>query len=176
VTLYGIVKQIGGYITAESELRRGSRFTVYFPQYVAPLQANLAGFAEAAQDGKRTVLVVESVDTLREMTCDVLRSEGFHVLQATNAADAISLAGSHSGPILLTLTDIVLPGTSSRELAAALIDRRPEMKVLFIGGYSETGGSYDDIVRGPAFLESPFSTSDLSRKIEQILGTAVFAD
>ena len=179
VTLYGIVKQIGGYITAESELRRGSRFTVYFPQYVAPLQTNLTGFADTTQEGKRTVLVVESVDTLREMTCDVLRSEGYHVLQATNAADAIALAGSHSGPILLTLTDIVLPGTSSRELAAVLIERRPEMRVLFMGGYAETGGTYDDIVRGPAYLESPFSTADLSRKIEQVLGAAAvnsFAD
>jgi diguanylate cyclase (GGDEF)-like protein len=179
VTLYGIVKQIGGYITAESELRRGSRFTVYFPQYVSPLQPNLVEFPDTAQEGKRTVLVVESVDTLREMTSEVLRSEGFHVLQATNAADAISLATNHSGPILLTLTDLLLPGTSARELAAVLTERRPEMKVLYMGGYTETGGTFDDIVRGPAFLESPFSTADLSRKVEQLLGTGVansFAD
>jgi FixJ family two-component response regulator len=73
----------------------------------------------------------------------------------------------------------VLPGTSSRELAAVLTERRPEMKVLFMGGYAETGGTYEDIVRGPTFLESPFSTADLSRKIEEVLGSSVagsFAD
>jgi two-component system, cell cycle sensor histidine kinase and response regulator CckA len=77
------------------------------------------------------------------------------------------------------LTDILLPGTSSRELAAVLTERRPEMKVLYMGGFAETGGTFEDIVRGPAFLESPFSSADLSRKIEQLLGTGVansFAD
>lgn len=172
ITLYGIVKQVGGYITAESELRRGSRFTVYFPQKVQPLQANLTGLTDSVPEGKHTVLVVESVDTLCDLTSEFLTSEGFHVLQARNAADAISLAANHSGPIVLTVTDIVLPGTSSRELAAILTERRPEMKILYMGGYAESGGAYEDIVRGPAFLESPFSTADLSRKIEEILGNA----
>ena len=173
-TPYGVVKQVGGYITAESELRRGSRITVYLPQYMPPSPASVAG-AEVAPEGKRTVLVVESVDTLREMTCEVLRSEGFHVLQATNASDAISLAAEHAGPIVLTLTDLVLPGTSSRELALVLTERRPEMKVLYMGGYAESGGTFDDIVRGPAYLESPFSTADLSRKIEELLGSDALA-
>ena len=173
VTLYGIVKQVGGYITAESELRRGSRFTVYFPQHRQPAQAQamLVGLDEPPQDGQRTVLVVESVDTLREMTCEFLRSQGFHVLQATNASDAIAIANSHNGPIVLTVTDVVLPGTSCRELAAFLTERRSEMKVLYIGGYAETGAAYEDIVRGPSYLESPFSTADLSHKIDEMLGS-----
>jgi len=170
VTLYGIVKQVGGYITAESEMRRGSRFTVYFPQHILRAQPSLLDLSESAPDGKRTVLVVESVDTLREMTSEFLRSEGFHVLQATNASDAMAQANSHNGPILLTVTDVVLPGTSCRELAALLKERRPEMKVLYIGGYAETGAAYEDIARGPEFLESPFTTTDLSRKIGELLG------
>lgn len=175
ITLYGVVKQVGGYITAESELRRGSRFTVYFPQKVGAQQPALDGLADTVPEGKRTVLVVESVETLCDLTCEFLRAEGFHVLQATNASDAIALASTHHGPIPLTLTDIMLPGTSSRELAAMLTERRPEMKILYMGGYTETGGAYEDIVRGPAFLETPFSTADLSRKIEEVLGTSAFA-
>ena len=174
-TLYGVVKQVGGYITAESELRRGSRFTVYFQQYNAPVQATLSDFVSSSPEGKRTVLVVESVDTLREMTCEYLKSEGFHILQATNAGDAMNLAGNHNGPIVLTITDVVLPGTSCRELAAMLKERRPEMKVLYMGGFAETGGAYDDIVRSPEFLESPFSTTDLSHKIQEILGAQELA-
>ena len=170
VTLYGVVKQVGGYITAESEPRRGSRFTVYFPQHRQPAQAVLV-LDETAEEGQRTVLVVESVDTLREMTCEFLRSQGFHVLQATNASDAIAVANAHKGPIVLTVTDVVLPGTSCRELAAFLTERRSEMRVLYIGGYAETGATYEDIVRSASYLESPFSTADLSHKIDEMLGT-----
>jgi two-component system, cell cycle sensor histidine kinase and response regulator CckA len=175
MTLFGIVKQVGGYITAESELRRGSRLTVYFPQRVQPLQASLSGLDESAQQDKHTVLVVESVDTLREMTSEYLRSQGFHVLQAVNASDALSIAGSYHGPIILTVTDVVLPGTSCRELAALLTERRPRMKVLYIGGFAESGAAYEDIVRGPAYLESPFSIADFSRKIEEMVTSSALS-
>src|SRR5213076_2332866 len=137
-TVYGIVKQAGGFIWVYSEPGRGSSFKVYLPRVDEPAEPAVARIAPAEpRRGTETVLVVEDAASVRMVTRQVLERYGYAVLEAPNGDTALRLAAKHHGPIHLLLTDVVMPGLSGRQLAEQLAQLRREMKVLCVGLWGE---------------------------------------
>ena len=172
-TCYGIIKQNGGYIAVESEVGRGSTFRLYWPrpQEIVDAQPQLLPTG-AIPPGTETVLLVEDEPTVREVATRMLRDQGYHVLVATNGEEAIQLARACAGePIHLLVTDVVMPRLSGKAVADQLKILRPDIKVLFISGYSD-----DTLMRHGAadatslnFLQKPFSPSLLAYRIRDVL-------
>ncbi len=170
-TVYGIVKQSGGYVQVESEVGRGSTFRIHLPRVdeEAPVPETSSGGAPTAR-GCETVLVVEDEPALLDFARDLLRETGYTVLPARTVEDAASICGRHQGTIHLLLTDVVMPDLSGPELAARLTALRPHMQVLFMSGYTDDAlaplGVLDP---GVALLQKPFTAEALTRKIREVL-------
>jgi PAS domain S-box-containing protein len=170
-TVYGVVKQSGGYIWVYSEVGCGSTFKIYLPQVAeeveAPVVASETGGSLA---GTETILFVEDEQSVRELVRDYLRGEGYSVLDAGDGIEALQVAAAHNGPIHILVTDVVMPRLSGRDLAAKLSAERRNLKVLFISGYTD-----DTVVRhgvldgGVAFLQKPFNLKALAEKIREVL-------
>jgi two-component system, cell cycle sensor histidine kinase and response regulator CckA len=171
-TVYGIVKQSGGFLWVYSEVGRGTTFKLYFPVVEQPATA-LGGPPQAALPaaaGHETLLVVEDEPGVREAMTQYLRRRGYSVMGAGNGADALQLAGQFAGHIDLLITDVVMPGIGGPELARRLAAARPEMRVLYISGY--TGSVLADKLAtdaNSAFLEKPFTWDAFSRKVREML-------
>jgi signal transduction histidine kinase/CheY-like chemotaxis protein/HAMP domain-containing protein len=169
-TVYGIVKQSGGYIRIDSQPGRGTTITIYLPQFKgseasAPLEVTLA-----PAGGMETVMLVEDEASVRELVRGVLASKGYKVLVAQNAEEALEIATSTDLPIDLLLTDVVMPGASGRELAELMLKDRPGTRLLYMSGYTD-----DTIVRhgvdasGIALLSKPFAPDLLLRRVREVL-------
>jgi signal transduction histidine kinase/ligand-binding sensor domain-containing protein/ActR/RegA family two-component response regulator len=172
-TVYGGVKQSGGFVHVDSELGRGTTFSVFLPRVLHVAEPVLPAKLDSAPDGTATVLVVEDEEALRRLTSRVLMRSGYHVLSAANGAEAIRIALEYDAPIDLLMTDVVMPGMSGRELAERLMPTRPGIRLLYTSGYTEDaivlhGVSSDEM----AFLEKPFTSHSLLRKIHQVLEAA----
>ena len=170
-TVYGVVKQSGGYIWVYSEVGQGSTFKIYLPQVAEEVEAPVVDQqAPASTAGTETILFVEDEQSVRELVRDYLCGMGYEVLDASDGMDALEIALAHKSPIDILITDVVMPRLSGRDLAAKLSARWPSLKVLFISGYTD-----DTIVRhgvlegGVAFLQKPFNLNALSEKIREIL-------
>jgi PAS domain S-box-containing protein len=171
-TVYGIVKQSGGFIWVYSELGHGTSFKIYLPRVVDALDVQRADAptVPAVPRGTETVLVVEDAPAVRAVARHVLERQGYTILEASNGDAALQLAAAHAGPIHLLLTDVVMPGMSGRQVAEKLAIRRPEMRVLYASGYTD-----DSIVRhgileeGIAYLQKPFTPESLARKVRDVL-------
>ncbi|MBV8205823.1 MAG: PAS domain S-box protein, partial [Acidobacteria bacterium] len=170
-TVQGFVKQSGGYVAVHSEPGRGARFEVYLPEAEPRLAfAEKEQTTEALPRGSETVLVVEDEQSLRELNCELLRSLGYMVLEASYGAQAVELAAQHQGRIDLLLTDVVMPGMSGRELAGRLALTRPETKILYMSGYADSVIAGHGLRGGSlAFVQKPFTRSALAQKLRTVL-------
>jgi two-component system, cell cycle sensor histidine kinase and response regulator CckA len=172
-TVYGIIKQTGGYVFVQSELGRGTTFTIYFPRVDEPSEAIGAAPASiAAVGGSETILLVEDEESVRQLVRETLQSRGYRVLEAENGNAALDLAAAHSDTIHLVVTDVVMPGLSGHELAQKLLASRPSMKVLYLSGYAEDAITNQRATSQNAFLQKPFTLQALSRKVREVLGAA----
>ncbi|MBI4460303.1 MAG: PAS domain S-box protein [Acidobacteria bacterium] len=171
-TVYGIVKQSGGYIWVYSEPGQGTAFKIYLPQvdeegvvWESRQQIPVA----AAASNMETILLVEDEESLRELTREFLESSGYNVLEASGGQEALEIAGKH-GPIHLLVTDVVMPRMSGPVLAKHLALLQPLMKVLFVSGYTgEHVNHFSGIDSDTAFLEKPFTKNDLVSKVQELL-------
>jgi PAS domain S-box-containing protein len=176
-TVFGIVKHSGGHIQVASEVDQGSIFNIYLPRCQTgepgEVQRNLQRDLRALdleRPGTETVLVVEDEDAVRDQAVLVLSSYGYTVLDAADGQAAIGTSRSHPGPIALLLTDVIMPGLNGRELADLLQAERPEMRVLYMSGYTGDAIESQGVQsQGMAFLPKPFTLEDLLRKVRDVL-------
>ena len=168
-TVHGIITQSGGSINVYSEVGRGTSFKVYFPR--ADAAETAAGAPPEARPGAgvQTVLVVEDAEGLRELARRLLQRQGYTVLVAANADEAIRLFDQNAS-IDVLLTDVVMPGASGPELTRQLIERRAALKVIYMSGYTEETIVHHGVLNpGIAFLHKPFTADTLGRKIREVL-------
>ncbi|MGQ0640887.1 MAG: MASE1 domain-containing protein [Gemmatimonadaceae bacterium] len=170
-TVYGIVKQSGGSVLVYSEVGRGSTFKVYLPRVESeggtPVPDTTATEASPAVE---TVLVVEDDPAIRSLARRILEKQGYAVLLAGTPNEAIDVAARHSGPIELLLTDVVLPEMSGRALAEQLMQRRPELRVVYMSGYSDDAVVQRGVLeRATQFIQKPFGPEALFRKVREVL-------
>jgi PAS domain S-box-containing protein len=170
-TVYGIVKQSGGYIWVYSEPGQGSSFKVYLPRVDASAETPQAARKQTrARKGTETILLVEDEPAVRELTRMVLAAQGYSVVEAQDAEDAERLSENHGTQIHLLLTDVVMPGVSGPELARRITARHPKMRVLYMSGYTHNviagGGTLET---GIVFLQKPFTPAGLAEKVRDVL-------
>jgi two-component system, cell cycle sensor histidine kinase and response regulator CckA len=174
-TVYGIVKQSGGSVWVYSEVGIGSTFKIYLPCVSPALEiAAPSDKPEKIAGGLQTILIVEDEVPLLEVTHRSLEAFGYTILAAKSPAEAIQISRSHPGPIHLMVTDVIMPGMSGAQLSSRLSVSRPEMKVLYVSGYTDdTIVRHGVLERGLAFLQKPFSPRTLARKVSEVLATAL---
>jgi CheY-like chemotaxis protein len=169
-TVYGIVKQSGGYVWCYSERGEGTTFKVYLPRVDAPVDQFPARAALPRTLGSETILLVEDEAALRLLTRRLLEKHGYTVLEAGTRDAALALAREHVGPIHLLLADVVLPGASGPTLAGELLSRRADLKVLFMSGYTEDAIVHRGVLApNTAFINKPFSGDNLAAKVREVL-------
>jgi two-component system, cell cycle sensor histidine kinase and response regulator CckA len=172
-TVYGIVKQSGGFVIVESEPAVGSSFTVFLPRARQPLVTKEPAPAASAVGGSETILLVEDEDAVRSLASRVLQRAGYAVLTAASGEEALDVATAYVGEIDLLLTDVVMPGMSGRELAQQLGPLRPSMRLLYTSGYTEDATIRHGVSGlATAFLEKPFAPDTLTRKVREVLEVA----
>ena len=170
-TVFGIVTQSGGHISVESEVGRGTTFRIYLPR----IEGEAAQAATKEPEGpplrgSETILVVEDAEALRLMACEILGAAGYQVLEAESPRAALALAAAHDAPIHLLLTDVIMPEMSGRVLADNAQKLRPELRVLYMSGYTnETIDQHGDLPSGTLLLQKPFSAEVLLRKVHAAL-------
>jgi PAS domain S-box-containing protein len=170
-TVYGIIKQSGGYITVYSEQGKGTTFKIYLPtvnEAIEPIEPDKPSTGRL--HGIETVLLVEDEPAVRVLVRDTLRLFGYKVMEARHGFEAQLIARQHAGPIHLLITDVVMPQMSGRELAEGFASEYPDMSVLYMSGYTESAVIHHGVLNpGTAFLQKPFTPETLARKIREIL-------
>lgn len=172
-TVYGIIKQSGGYVLVQSEPHEGTAFRIYLPRVEEA--AEPAGQVRPNQPqhgGSETVLLVEDEESVRQLVRETLEARGYKVLEAQDGEFALRLVSEHTSEIHMLITDVVMPGMSGRELSARLCASHPHTKVLFLSGYTEDAIVHEGVLEpGTAFLQKPFTLQMLSRKVREVLGS-----
>ena len=170
-TVYGIVKQSGGFIWVYSEIGRGTSFKIYLPRVDQPVErAGAVRSVSEAPRGTETILLAEDEQDVREVAREFLESGGYTVIEARDGAEALKRVEKHEGAIDLVLTDMVMPGMTGQELTARLLQSLPDIRVLYMSGYSERAAA--DCARGDSamrLLAKPFSRWALLRAVHEIL-------
>lgn len=170
-TVYGAVKQNNGFVNVYSEPGQGTVFRIYLPRHTGNSEPFRSVEAlEPAMGGHETILLVEDEPTILSMTSAILQRLGYSVIAASTPGEAIDLAGEFTAEIQLLITDVIMPEMNGRDLAHNLLARRPEMKCLFMSGYTANiianQGVLDD---GVNFIQKPFSKRDLAAKVREVL-------
>jgi CheY-like chemotaxis protein len=172
-TVFGIVKQSGGNIWVYSELGSGTSFKIYLPRVIEAVeQAEPAMAQTSSRRGSETVLLVEDEEAVRVLVRKVLEANGYTVLEASHGAAALVTIDVHKHPIDLLMTDVIMPEMSGRQLAARVSAQRPQMKVLYMSGYTDNAIlHHGGLQSGANFLQKPFTPDTLVRKLRAILDT-----
>jgi PAS domain S-box-containing protein len=170
-TVYGIIKQSNGFIWVYSEPGGGTTFKIYLPRVEEEGESVKKEITPMGSlRGSETVLIVEDDDALRNLARLILQPQGYSILEAQNGEEALRVSEGHKGPIDLMITDVVMPGMSGPKLAEALLPLRPDMKVLYVSGYTDNTivrhGMLDSDL---SFLQKPFSPETLARKVREVL-------
>ena len=174
-TVYGIVKQSGGYIWVYSEVGRGTTFKVYLPRVAsigeaATAQPAVSVETHKVEPGTETILLVEDEANLRYLARQFLEKQGYRVIEAADGAVAMQIAVAHEGVIHLLLTDVIMPGMNGRELAQRISEIRPNVQVLYMSGYTENVvGHYGTLDAGVRLLQKPFSLRNLKSIVREVL-------
>jgi CheY-like chemotaxis protein len=169
-TVYGVVKQSGGFIYVYSEVGHGTTFKVYLPEVTSDVEREAEKTVVAPPRGSETILFVEDEESVRELVRDYLAGTGYHVLEAVDGVQALEVAAAHQGAIQILVTDVVMPRLSGRELATRMAAQRPNIKILFISGYTDDSIFRHGVLEGGvAFLQKPFNLKDLAHKIRQVI-------
>jgi CheY-like chemotaxis protein len=177
-TVYGIVNQSGGQIFCASEPGQGATFAVYLPR--VDVSHPSAGPREHDPEpirGSETILLVEDESAVRDLTRRCLEASGYRVLQAGSAEEALDAVSRHAGSLDLLLTDVIMPGASGPELSRRLLSDRPELRILYVSGYTdETIASQRLLADGASFLQKPFTPEALARKVRDVLDRQAAVD
>jgi CheY-like chemotaxis protein len=172
-TVYGIVKQSGGFIFVDSRPQRGTAFRAYFPRVDGredvPAAQDSLGLPRAER-GEETILLVEDETNLRRLARQYLENQGYKILEAEDGAAALQIVDGYQGTINLLLTDVIMPGVNGRELAAHIRKLLPEVRVLYMSGYTENAIGHDGMLdAGINLLQKPFSLPALKDRVREVL-------
>jgi CheY-like chemotaxis protein len=169
-TVFGVVKQSEGTIWVETEPGKGTTFRVYLPRVDADAQAPQHDTAPAMVRGTETVLLVEDEDQVRIVAREILTRNGYKVLDARNAGEALLLCEQHAGTIHLLLSDVVMPQMSGPALAKRLAVVRPDMRILCMSGYTDDSIARHGVLEARfTFLQKPITPETLMRKVREVL-------
>jgi CheY-like chemotaxis protein len=170
-TAYGIIRQSGGAIGIVSALGKGTTASIYLPLVVEKAQTEASKRPRAeALTGAETILLVEDEARVRKLIVDVLSARGYTVLEATRGEEAIRLVNAHNGSIDLAVVDVVMPEMSGPDLIKQIEPIRPDLRVLYISGYTDEAIVHHGIPdSGAAFLQKPFLPDDLAVKVREVL-------
>ena len=171
-TVYGIVKQNNGFINAYSEMGYGTTFTIYLPRHEgkASQAAGTVGSAEPRMHGHETILLVEDDPSLLKLTARMIEKQGYTVLVASTPGEALHLTDEYGDKIRLLMTDVVMPGMNGRDLAKNLMDLIPNLKLLFMSGYTADVIAHNGVLdEGVHFIQKPFSVQSLAIKLREVL-------
>jgi PAS domain S-box-containing protein len=172
-TVYGVLKQSGAFIFVDSQPHRGTHFRAYFPRVdtredAAAAQENLG--LPRADRGKETILLVEDEINLRRLARQYLENQGYKILEAEDGAAALQIADGHQGAIDLLLTDVIMPGMNGRELATHISRTLPNVRVLYMSGYTENAVGHDGMLdAGINLMQKPFSLPSLKERVREVL-------
>jgi PAS domain S-box-containing protein len=173
-TVYGVVKQSKGYIGVESEVGRGSTFTVYLPGVAQSVSRPVKESASVPLTGTERILLVEDQDEVRRIACEALTRHGYMVLEASSGDQALALIEQHAGSIQLVLTDVVMPGMDGRELGRRIGLHHQDVRILYMSGYADAVVGEDGVlVPGLAFLRKPFTPKRLLQKVREVLDESI---
>ena len=169
-TVYGIVKQSAGHIRLESEPGRGTTFTIYLPRLGPAGERPRADTKLTSSGGREIVLLVEDEEGVRRLIREALERQGYRVLAASSADDALQMARAEGDRIDLVVTDVVMPGKSGAELVEQLTVERPGIRVLYMSGYTDDAILRHGVLEaGVNFIQKPFAPDELSRKVRDVL-------
>ena len=170
-TVYGIVKQSDGNIWVYSEPKQGTTFKIYLPRVDEPPEELREKEKEGELPlGSETILLVEDDEKVRKLAVQILEKQGYMVLEGSHGEDTLHICEQHKEPIHLLLTDVVMPGMSGRELAERLMSMHPELKVLYMSGYTDNTIAHHGVLEdGIEFIQKPFTVDGLIRKVRKVL-------